>query len=243
MIGIRVWITAWLLQFAISPTAAFSASELNNYVLAISWQPGFCETRPNLPECQSQTPDRFDATHFTLHGLWPEPRGNNYCDVPPTVQEQDRRNTWHALPELSLSSEIRAELETRMPGTQSFLHRHEWVKHGTCSEMPDAESYYRESLRLLAVLNRSPLRDLFVDAINNPLSGEAIRAAFDNSFGEGMGKKVQIVCKSVNQRSLIVELRINLAGPLTEQDFTTALRNAVPRDPGCPMGEVDAAGL
>ena len=39
-------------------------------VLAVSWQPGFCETRPRLPECRSQKKSRYDATHFALHGLW-----------------------------------------------------------------------------------------------------------------------------------------------------------------------------
>jgi len=48
------------------------------YVLAVSWQPAFCETRPRLPECRSQTADRFDATNFTLHGLWPRPRSRAY---------------------------------------------------------------------------------------------------------------------------------------------------------------------
>ena len=42
------------------------------YVLAVNWQLAFCETRSRLPECRSQTEDRFDASHFTLHGLWPQ---------------------------------------------------------------------------------------------------------------------------------------------------------------------------
>ena len=29
------------------------------FVLAIGWQPAFCETRPSKPECESQTDDRF----------------------------------------------------------------------------------------------------------------------------------------------------------------------------------------
>ncbi|MDF1749406.1 MAG: ribonuclease T, partial [Alphaproteobacteria bacterium] len=131
-----------------APALPISAQEID-YVLAISWQPGFCETRPSVTECKSQTADRFDATHFTLHGLWPEPRGTVYCGVSPTIQDLDRRNRWDALPDLTLSHELRDQLDQAMPGTQSGLHRHEWIKHGTCSEMPDAEGYYRESLRLL----------------------------------------------------------------------------------------------
>ena len=53
----------------------------HRFVLAISWQAAFCETRPSKLECESQTDDRFDATHFTLHGLWPQPRRRAYCGV------------------------------------------------------------------------------------------------------------------------------------------------------------------
>src|SRR5258706_166452 len=48
-------------------------------VFAVSWQPAFCETKPNKPECLSMTSDRFDATHLTLHGLWPQ--GADYCGI------------------------------------------------------------------------------------------------------------------------------------------------------------------
>jgi ribonuclease T2 len=41
----------------------------NGYALAISWQPAFCETLPRRRECREQTHDRFDASHFFLHGL------------------------------------------------------------------------------------------------------------------------------------------------------------------------------
>ena len=44
-------------------------AEENGYALAISWQPAFCETLPRRRECREQTHDRFDASHFFLHGL------------------------------------------------------------------------------------------------------------------------------------------------------------------------------
>ena len=45
----------------------FDQNHDQNYILAASWQPGFCETKPNKPECISQTSDRFDATSFSIH--------------------------------------------------------------------------------------------------------------------------------------------------------------------------------
>lgn len=43
------------------------------YVLAASWQPGFCKTEAgqDKPECRLLRPGRFDALHFSLHGLCP----------------------------------------------------------------------------------------------------------------------------------------------------------------------------
>jgi ribonuclease T2 len=66
-------------------------------VLSVSWQPAFCETKRNKPECATESPDRFDATHFTLHGLWPQPRRNAYCDVPPEMSLADKNGDWDQL--------------------------------------------------------------------------------------------------------------------------------------------------
>ncbi len=40
-----------------------------SYVFAVNWQLGFCETKPDKSECITQTEQRFDAIHFSLHGL------------------------------------------------------------------------------------------------------------------------------------------------------------------------------
>jgi len=43
------------------------------YLLALTWQPSFCENKPNRKECRTQTTNRYDAKHWSLHGLWPQP--------------------------------------------------------------------------------------------------------------------------------------------------------------------------
>ena len=43
------------------------------FVLAITWQPAFCEANGRKPECVFQTQTRFDGANFSLHGLWPQP--------------------------------------------------------------------------------------------------------------------------------------------------------------------------
>ena len=64
-----------------TPPGTPSAAEAEA-LLAVSWQPAFCETKPGKPECTSMTTARFDATHLALHGLWPQPRSKAYCGVP-----------------------------------------------------------------------------------------------------------------------------------------------------------------
>ena len=39
-----------------------------SYVLALSWQPAFCETNQKRPECRWQTGQRHDASYLSLHG-------------------------------------------------------------------------------------------------------------------------------------------------------------------------------
>lgn len=213
------------------------------YVLAVSWQPAFCETRPRLPECRSQTADRFDATNFTLHGLWPQPRSRAYCGVSERHVELDKDNRWHDLPWDRLDEELWRQLQQAMPGTRSGLHKHEWIKHGTCYDGAGAQEYFEDSLMVLDALNRSAVKDLFVGSIGREVTGEDIRAAFDESFGPGAGDRVRISCKDDGARRLIVELTIGLGGKIGPgSDVAAHIAQADPTDPGCPGGVIDPVG-
>ena len=69
-------------------------------ILGVSWQPGFCETRPKTPECSGQTAERTDARLFSLNGLWKYRK--TYCGVDGALKEQDKNRKWLDMPELSL---------------------------------------------------------------------------------------------------------------------------------------------
>ena len=217
-----------------------------DHVLAASWQPGFCETRPAKTECETQTPDRFDARHFALHGLWPQPRSNVYCQVAPDMAAADKAGRWEDLPDVALPQEVRTELDTVMPGTASFLDRHEWIKHGTCYG-DTMEEYYSDSLAVMRDLNASAVRDLFAGNIGATLTSAQIRDAFDEAFGPGAGSRVRVACVTdpSNGRRLIGELTIGLSGEIDgETSLADLIFAAAPTsDPGCPQGIVDAAGL
>lgn len=216
------------------------------HVLAASWQPAFCETRPQKVECASQTEDRFDADSFSLHGLWPQPFSNIYCDVPAELEAKDRAGRWDALPEVALAPETRAELNTVMPGAASLLDRHEWIKHGTCYE-GSMQDYFAHSLVVMRGLNGSAVRDLFAENIDQTLTSSRIRAAFDAAFGAGAGDRVRVSCVTdpSNGRRLIGELTIALSGSIDEDTGLGDLILAAPptAQAGCPEGIVDRAGF
>jgi ribonuclease T2 len=210
-----------------------------DYLLAVSWQPAFCQTHQGKRECETQHGGRFDADHFSLHGLWPQPRGNTYCQVSNLNRRLDDRGLWEQLPALGLAEETLDALLVVMPGVASHLHRHEWYKHGTCySDSP--EEYYQESLSLMAQLNDSPVRGLFASQVGRRLSAAAIREAFDVAFGEGAGERVEVGCDD----GMLSELWINMRGEVERDTSLGALiRAAEPVAAGCDGGRVDPVGF
>lgn len=217
------------------------AQQRTQFVLAISWQPAFCETRPNRPECTSQTADRPDASQFSLHGLWPQRM--EFCDVPGRQQMLDRDGDWDELPAPKLSAGLRKELEVAMPGTQSQLDRHEWLKHGTCYGT-DAEEYFADALAMLEAINASGVRELFAANAGKQITQEGVRAAFDRSFGADVGLRVRVACERDGNRRIITELTIGLTGDFDQAgDYAAATMRARPTDGGCDVGTVDPVGL
>jgi ribonuclease T2 len=236
-IGCGDVVAACDLPDARSPPPEESTS--SGYVLAASWQPAFCQINRTKRECRAQTEQRFDSAHFALHGLWPQPRDNVYCGVSRQQRFAAEAGRWSDLPPLDLTDQTRADLDVVMPGTQSDLQRHEWIKHGTCySDTP--EEYFVESLQLMNQLNASPVRVLFAEGIDEFVTADKVRAAFDEAFGAGAGDRVEIACN----RGLITELRIHLDGAITETTrFAALIAAADPVSGGCRGGRIDPAGF
>lgn len=209
------------------------------YLLAISWQPAFCQTHQSKNECVTQTKERYDADHFALHGLWPQPKGRYYCGVNNRLRKLDKMKAWDQLPKLDISEETFDMLIEVMPGVASHLQRHEWYKHGTCYGEP-AETYFKDSITLINQINDSAVRDLFAGNIGNTLSASEIRVKFTEAFGDGAGSKVKIRCDS----GMISELWINLKGEIGPgAQIRDLLKEAEPADSGCGGGKIDEAGF
>ncbi|MEM7289018.1 MAG: ribonuclease [Pseudomonadota bacterium] len=215
-----------------------------DYILAVNWQPAFCESRPNKPECRSQRAGRFDTAHFSLHGLWPQPRDNTYCGVDNDIIDIDTSGRWHRLPDLQLSDRVRDELAEKMPGYRSHLHRHEWIKHGTCMQQATAEQYYEVSLSLLDQLNASAVSGLFAGSIGKRLDEREIEQAFQRAFGKAAPSRVVLDCYRDDGRRLFVEIKLSLSGNLLlESDLKTLINAGKKLGRSCPSGLVDAVGL
>ena len=212
------------------------------YVLAVTWQPAFCERYAGKPECAAVTPEGFAASNLTLHGLWPQPRSREYCGVDEALRELDRSGAWRRLPPLELTPATREALDQAMPGTRSALDRHEWLRHGTCYGAGQ-EEYVLATLHLLAQLNASGVRDLLAERIGGELSARQLEQAFDRSFGPSTGRRVAMACERDGGRRLVVELQLSLAGAITPESALGDLLAAAPemgRD--CAVGTIDPAG-
>lgn len=176
-------------------------------VFSVSWQPGFCRTRPARPECKAQTPDGFAATHFTLHGLWPV--GKTYCGVDAATKAQDRKGKWLELPHPELAGEAAVTLAAVMPGVQSGLDRHQWVRSGRCYSA-SAEAYFEGQMRYLDALNASSVQSLFLTKRGQTVTEREVRQAFDTAFGSGAGERVRLHCAKAGEETVVTGLTVGL---------------------------------
>jgi ribonuclease T2 len=232
---------------AAAAAAPAAADESTDNLLVLSWQPAFCETRPGTAECRELNAGRLPVaeTLLSLHGLWPQPPGNIYCDVPAALVALDEASRWSELPEPAMDAETGAHLAAAMPGAASFLDRHEWIKHGTCHRgAGGADEYYDDTLRVLDAINASGVAVLIADHAGAEIEAAAVRAAFDVAFGAGAGDRVQLRCTDDGGRTLLQELSIGLAGAIgPETSVAELILAAEPVPQGCPRGVVDPAGL
>ena len=226
-----------------NPTKNINRPKPGKLLLSLSWQPAFCESNPNKTECRTQTASRYDADHFSLHGLWPQPEGLEYCDVSTQDRLTDQRRRWNDLPRINLEEDTAQRLYRVMPGIRSGLERHEWVRHGSCFSS-EPETYYRTALSLVDQINRSALREALIQHSGRSVTVIQLKTALETSFGEGAGRALGIRCSWDGQRRLITDIRIQLKQPVNE---STPIREALDTSsmaPGnCDAGEVDQVGL
>lgn len=209
-------------------------------LLALSWHNAFCETHRYKKECKrgvlSGVKKKYSESHFVLHGLWPQPRSKQYCNVDKELIAADKHKQWRNLPCLALDEETEERLEKVMPGFASDLHKHEWVKHGTCYGT-EADRYFRDAISLTEQLNDSKVGDFFTKHIGKQVTLKQVRHLFDRNFGIGAGKRVEFKCK----KGLVTELWLHLGSGSSE--LRELLHKGKITRSRCHKGTIDRAGF
>lgn len=207
-------------------SACDESPTVTHYVLALSWQPAFCEFNADKPECRALDNKDLAARNLAVHGLWPNDApasGPSHCGVDAATRALDRPESWCELPEPEISSKTRAALQPAMPGTASCLDRHEWIKHGTCAGI-DAESYFADTLNLAAAVQATQLGETIAANIGRKVTARQLANAFEAAFGAGTSRALTLACDARKGRHYLAEIRIALAtsglkGPLERDDL------------------------
>ena len=179
----------------------------DSYVLALSSQPGFCQTygyEADRPECKHLPKDSYQAKHLTLHGLWPNQNacGHNYgyCGV-------EQKANHCAYPPLNLSPQVSENLKKVMPSYfyGSCLERHEWNKHGSC-QILSADDYFSLAIRLTAEADESAFGWYVTQHQGEQVKLITLRDMVVQSFGGKNSDKVHLGCKN----GILVDIYIQL---------------------------------
>jgi ribonuclease T2 len=209
-------------------------------LLTLSWHNAFCETHRVKKECKrsmfSFARPNYSEKHFVLHGLWPQPKSKIYCGVDGHTVTMDKHKQWNRLPDLGLSDKVKKRLQKVMPGFSSNLHKHEWIKHGTCYGT-DANRYYEDSINMVEQVNDSKVGDFFKKHIGKRVTLQQVRAVFDRSFGLGTGKRIELKCN----KGLITELWLHLGSG--SDDLGRLLKQGKQTRSHCQSGFIDKAGF
>ncbi len=177
------------------------ANTYDSYVLALSWQAGFCEHYHYSgvkPECDNLNSGQISVRNITIHGLWPNKSSckKSYGNCPNAP--------------LNLTEETISKISPWMPNRyySSDFGNHEWSKHGTCQELDDDE-YFLLIQRLAEKFDRSPLGDYMRDNIGRKVHVNDMETFLDSHLGEDVTGKIELRCTG-NGNRFIDEFWINL---------------------------------
>ncbi len=206
----------------------------DSYVLALSSQSGFCQTygyEAGKPECMNLSRDSYQASHLTLHGLWPnqDACGQRYgfCGVNPRPNHCDYSP-------LDLNSAVAEKLRKIMPSYHygSCLERHEWNKHGSC-QMLTTDDYFTLAMRLTAEADQTALGQYLTKNKGDVVRLTTLRELIATSFGQNNAEKIYLGCKN----GVLVDMFIQLPSFIPLDESLSSLiskASAHPARDSCP---------
>jgi ribonuclease T2 len=199
-----------------------TSAESSSSVLALTWGPSLCKSEATTSGCRNGHVGKMGRT-FVLHGLWPQPATEQYCDIP----KKDAGRKSVALPD-----DIRKRLQDRMSDV-NVMAPHEWYAHGSCSGVTPPE--YFDISTTLADQANAVLNPLFVKSVGQRVTSRSVRQAFDVRFGSGAGQRVSLTCRGSSDGAVVYEVRLSLPA-VTDLRGSGSLGDALARGPQIPPG-------
>jgi ribonuclease T2 len=216
---------------AAAPPEALPVS--SSSLLVLTWAPSLCTVESSASGCRSGRVAKLGSS-FVLHGLWPQPRSQQYCDISRRDAASERKKP------LPLPADLADRLRAMMSDAD-VMAPHEWYAHGSCSGVAPAE-YFSIATRL-ADEAISILDPLFDSAVGRRLTARAVREAVEARAGSRAGARVALVCRGAQGSGpMVYEVRLSLptvaqlrsGGPSLAQALTGGPAVA----PGCGQGQV-----
>lgn len=211
-----------------APLQASQFADFTQYVLALSWQTGFCQSqydkgRTPAAECLTQKEEKDPRAYLTVHGLWPslpdsiaqhgvdDKRWRRFgCSVRPVpnMPEVKASNKCHA-PSTGISPTIAAQLGQVMPGAggSSCLERYEYAKHGVCFGF-NPNDYFATMIRLNTEVKAEALGDFLQKHYGKTVSRQDFNQAVAASWGENAVKAIKLSCQG--NPAYLTEMQIAL---------------------------------
>ena len=194
-------------------------------LLVVTWGPSLCAVEASNSGCRSGHVGQLGRT-FVLHGLWPQPSSEQYCDVPERMSDRKRNP-------VPLPDDLRNRLKT-MLSDPALMTTHEWYAHGTCSGVTPPE-YFGMATDLAQEAIRV-LNPVFAGSSGRQVSARSVRQAFDTAFGAGVGMRVGLSCKKANGADVVYEVKLSLPPVVQLHRDTPSLADALAKGPTVPSG-------
>jgi ribonuclease T2 len=209
----------------LNSSSCSSVGMADSHLLALSSQSGFCETygfEAGKPECRKLSKSSYQASHLTLHGLWPNQdvcgQRYGYCGVKP------QSNHCGYAP-VTLTPKVTERLKTLMPSFNfgSCLERHEWNKHGSCQAL-SADDYFTLAMGLVSEVDKSAFGKYLTAHKGETVKLSTLRDLITESFGAKNAGKVYLGCKN----NILVDIFIQLPALIPFNESLVTLITSAP---------------
>ncbi|WP_338844633.1 hypothetical protein V8J88_13395 [Massilia sp. W12] len=212
-------------------------ADFSSYVLALSWQPGFClgKSGDAAPlEC-SQTP-LDPANNLSAHGLWPslpaslaakgvtrEEWMKDGCAAGPLAMPKYSPQGKCYAPGVNVAADNLRDFVSVMPGAMapSCLANYEWGKHGVCFEF-DQNDYFGAIARFTKQLRQSPFGAFLAANIGKSVPKAELQKALNGAFGANVAALTKLQCNNKANPPHFTEVQISLLSNMINKPLSTA---------------------